>query len=146
METHWLPTILSPVAFQCALRSKFQAHWIATGLPLNYHWLRVRAGPLDCHWITTELPLALGKGLFQDILRVIKQWQANVTAQVLPHWLINHIGDGVRYNVKVFFPLGDITIWIPLSGLWSKYVGLNALLIWPSSIPFESFNSSNFLL
>ena len=23
--------------------SRFQAHWIAIGLPLNYHWLRVRA-------------------------------------------------------------------------------------------------------
>ena len=32
----------SPVAFQCTLGSKFQAHWIATGLSLNYHWLRVR--------------------------------------------------------------------------------------------------------
>ena len=43
LETHWLPTIISPVAFQCTLGSKrFQAHWIATGLPLNYHWLRVR--------------------------------------------------------------------------------------------------------
>ena len=34
LETHWLPTILSPVAFQCILVSKFQAHWIATGRPL----------------------------------------------------------------------------------------------------------------
>ena len=42
LEMHWLPTILSPVAFQCTLGSKFQAHWIVTGLPLNYHWLRVR--------------------------------------------------------------------------------------------------------
>ena len=33
-KTHWLPTIISPVAFQCTLGSKFQAHWIATGLPL----------------------------------------------------------------------------------------------------------------
>ena len=45
LETHWLPTILSPVAFQCTLGSKFQAHRIATGLPLEYHWLRVRAAP-----------------------------------------------------------------------------------------------------
>ena len=30
---HWLPTILSPVPFQCTLGSKFQAHWIATGRP-----------------------------------------------------------------------------------------------------------------
>ena len=35
-------TILCPVAFQCTLGSKFQAHWIATRLPLNYHWLWVR--------------------------------------------------------------------------------------------------------
>ena len=34
LETHWLPTFLSPVAFQCTLGSKFQAHWIATGRPL----------------------------------------------------------------------------------------------------------------
>ena len=34
LETHWLPTIIYPVAFQCALGTKFQAHWIATGLPL----------------------------------------------------------------------------------------------------------------
>ena len=42
LETHWLPTILSPVAFQCTLGSKFQAHWIATGLLLEDHCLRVR--------------------------------------------------------------------------------------------------------
>ena len=42
LEAHWLPTILSPVAFQCTLGSKFQAHWIVTGLPLEDHWLRVR--------------------------------------------------------------------------------------------------------
>ena len=47
LETHWLPTILSPVAFQCTLGSKFQAHWIATGLPLEYHWLRVRVASLS---------------------------------------------------------------------------------------------------
>ena len=43
LETHWLPTILSPVAFQCTLGSKLQAHWIASGMPLDCHWLRVRA-------------------------------------------------------------------------------------------------------
>ena len=42
LETHWLPTILSPVAIQSTLGSMFQAHWIATGLPLEDHWLRVR--------------------------------------------------------------------------------------------------------
>ena len=42
LETHWLPTIHSPVAFQCKLGSNFQAHWIATGSPQDYHWLRVR--------------------------------------------------------------------------------------------------------
>ena len=42
LGTQWLPTILSPAAFQCTLGTKCQAHWIATGLPLNYHWLRVR--------------------------------------------------------------------------------------------------------
>ena len=42
LEAHWLPTILYPVAFQCTLGSKFQARWIATGLPLEDHWLRVR--------------------------------------------------------------------------------------------------------
>ena len=46
LKTHWLPTIISPVASQCILRYKFQAHGIATGLPLNYHWLRVR----DAAW------------------------------------------------------------------------------------------------
>ena len=30
-----------PVVFHCTLGYKFQAHWFATGLPLNYHWLRV---------------------------------------------------------------------------------------------------------
>ena len=44
LEARWLPTIRYPVAFQCTVRSKFQAHWNATGLPLNYHWLRTR----DC--------------------------------------------------------------------------------------------------
>ena len=49
LEDHWktigstlATNIFSPVAFQCALGSKFQAHWIATGLPLEDHWLRVR--------------------------------------------------------------------------------------------------------
>ena len=42
LETHWPPTILSPVAFQCTLGSKLQTHWIATGSPLDYHWFRVR--------------------------------------------------------------------------------------------------------
>ena len=42
LETHCLPTILSPGAFQCTLGSKSQAHWIASGLPLEYHWLSVR--------------------------------------------------------------------------------------------------------
>ena len=32
LEAHWL----SPVAFQCTLASKFQAHWIATGRPLAH--------------------------------------------------------------------------------------------------------------
>ena len=31
LETHWLPTIISPAAFKCTLGSKFQAHWITTG-------------------------------------------------------------------------------------------------------------------
>ena len=35
------------MAFQCTLGSKFQAHWIATGLPLEDHWLRVR-GTSQC--------------------------------------------------------------------------------------------------
>ena len=34
LEAHWLPTILSPVAYRCTLGSKFQAHWISTGRPL----------------------------------------------------------------------------------------------------------------
>ena len=34
LEAHWLSTILSPVAFQCTLGSKFQAQWIATGRAL----------------------------------------------------------------------------------------------------------------
>ena len=33
---------ISPVAFQCTLGSKVQAHWIATGLPPEDHWFRVR--------------------------------------------------------------------------------------------------------
>ena len=41
---HWKHTGISPVACQCTLGSKFQAHWIATGLPLEDHSLRVRAG------------------------------------------------------------------------------------------------------
>ena len=35
LETHWLPIILTPMAFQCTLGSKCQAHWIATG---NRKW------------------------------------------------------------------------------------------------------------
>ena len=34
LEDHWKHTGISPVAFQCTLGSKFQAHWIATGRPL----------------------------------------------------------------------------------------------------------------
>ena len=34
LEDHWKTTGISPVAFQCTLGSKFQAHWIATGRPL----------------------------------------------------------------------------------------------------------------
>ena len=55
LEDHWKHTGISPVAFQCTLGSKFQAHWIATGRPLaqgkgcqkwcmNYHpLLRLRS-------------------------------------------------------------------------------------------------------
>ena len=35
VETHWLPTILSLVAFQCTL-GLYSRH---TGLPLDYHWI-----------------------------------------------------------------------------------------------------------
>ena len=42
LETHWLPTIPSPVAFQCTLGSTFQAHWITTELPLA----QGKGGPL----------------------------------------------------------------------------------------------------
>ena len=54
LEAHWLPTILSPVAFQCTLGSKFQAHWIATELALtqsmgyykNQPWLDIMSYPI----------------------------------------------------------------------------------------------------
>ena len=54
LEDHWEHTgntlatkkYFSPVAFQYTLEFKFQAHWIATGLPLNYHWLREMVGGL----------------------------------------------------------------------------------------------------
>ena len=46
LETHWLPKILSPVAFQCTLRSKFQAHGIATELPLA-QVKGIREGSMD---------------------------------------------------------------------------------------------------
>ena len=46
--------------------SKFQAHWIATGLPLNYHWLRVR----DMWYIIEHIILILLNGLkFADEYR-----------------------------------------------------------------------------
>ena len=54
LETHWLPTIIAPVAFQCTLVSELQAHWIATGLPLDYHWLRVRDS-LPTHYAVPDL-------------------------------------------------------------------------------------------
>ena len=64
LEGHWKTTgstlatkIISPVAFQCTLGSKFQAHWIATGLPLEDHWLRVRVEP-QVHWNATGTTLA----------------------------------------------------------------------------------------
>ena len=44
LETHWRPTILSPVAFQCTLGTNFQAYWIDTSF-------------------ATELTLSLGKGM-----------------------------------------------------------------------------------
>ena len=34
LEDHWKHTGICPVAFQCTLGSKFQAHWIGTGRPL----------------------------------------------------------------------------------------------------------------
>ena len=74
LDTHWLTTIISPVAFQCTLgykfRSKFQAHWIATGLPLNYHWLRVTVinNPKFC-----ELPVA----------STSETWQQNIGCSVM---------------------------------------------------------------
>ena len=43
LETHWLPAIISQVAFQCTPGSKFQTQRIANGLQLNYHCPRVRA-------------------------------------------------------------------------------------------------------
>ena len=54
LETHWLPTIIAPVAFQCTLVSELRAHWIATGLPLDYHWLRVRDS-LPTHYAVPDL-------------------------------------------------------------------------------------------
>ena len=82
LETLQLPKNYSPVASQCTLGSKFQAHWISTGLPLNNHWLKVGDSnltfmsfltfptrifyrgvpgfPIDCrcgdqcHWLTTS--------------------------------------------------------------------------------------------
>ena len=44
LEDHWLSTMLYPVVFQCTLGSKFQIHWITTGLQLEDYWLRVRGG------------------------------------------------------------------------------------------------------
>ena len=44
LGAHWkhrLPSVIFPMASQCKLGSKLQAHWIATGLSLNYQWLRV---------------------------------------------------------------------------------------------------------
>ena len=48
LKDHWKHTGISPVAFQCTLGSKFQAHWIATGRPLaqgkgGHHGSRERA-------------------------------------------------------------------------------------------------------
>ena len=43
LEQHWLLSSLSLAVFQCKLVTKFQAHWIATGLQLNYQG-RVGAG------------------------------------------------------------------------------------------------------
>ena len=52
LENHWKTTgstlaskILSPVAFQCTLESKCQAHWIATGRPLAQGKGRCKAFP-----------------------------------------------------------------------------------------------------
>ena len=57
--THWKTTgstlatsNFSPVAFRCTLGSKFQAHWIATGLPLEDHWLGVIFSPFYQCWLT----------------------------------------------------------------------------------------------
>ena len=49
LEAHWLPTIISPVAFQCTLGSKFKAQWTAFGLPLNHHCPRVGEDTLGYH-------------------------------------------------------------------------------------------------
>ena len=56
LQTHRLPTIPSPVASQCTLGSNFQAHWIATWLPLNYHWLRVRVAYKKARKLKIFLP------------------------------------------------------------------------------------------
>ena len=44
LYAHWLPTILSTVALKSTLGSKFQANRIATGLPLNCHWIATGSG------------------------------------------------------------------------------------------------------
>ena len=54
----------SPVAFQCTLGSKFQAHWIAYRLPLDYHWLMVRVATL--RWLSTYVASSID----QDIMGV----------------------------------------------------------------------------
>ena len=61
LETHWLPTIISPVAFQCTLGSKFEAHWIAT-----------------------ELLLAQGKG---NIISVVPRMHRYMYRQLIPWYM-----------------------------------------------------------
>ena len=67
LETHWLPTIISPVAFQCTLGSMFQAHWMTTGSTLETHCQPTIISPVafqctlgsmfQAHWIATGLLL-----------------------------------------------------------------------------------------
>ena len=124
LETHWLPTILSPVAFQCTLGSKLQAQWIATGLPLDYHWLRVGVRFL--------LKLVLAKNNFlrhshQPIRCLTKKWPSNnsdLTGNLLntlrPRQNGRHFPDDI---LKRIFLNKNIVFWWKFH--WNMFPGSN---------------------
>ena len=58
---------------QCTLGSKFHAYWITSGLPMNYHWLRV-----GTDWL-----------IFLTGITVLERWHLYIETTYLSEWRPN---------------------------------------------------------